>query len=73
MKLLISLLMLLPTVALAQWKPERPVELIVGAAPAGANDRIGRTLQRLMQESKTHPTGTINVVNKPGEIGRAHV
>jgi putative tricarboxylic transport membrane protein len=42
------------------------VELVIGAAPAGANDRIGRTLQRLMQESKTHPTGVINVVNKPG-------
>lgn len=68
MKRLLLLLALWPAWALAQpaWKPERPVELIIGAAPAGANDRIGRTLQRLMQDSKTHPTGVINVVNKPG-------
>lgn len=68
MKLWTTLLALLPALVWAQpvWKPERPVELIVGAAPAGANDRIGRTLQRLMQESRSHPTGLINVVNKPG-------
>ena len=38
MKRLRLLLALLPAWALAQpaWKPERPVELIIGAAPAGA-------------------------------------
>ena len=36
MKRLLLLLALLPAWALAQpaWKPERPVELIIGAAPA---------------------------------------
>jgi putative tricarboxylic transport membrane protein len=48
------------------WKPDRAVELIVGAAPGGANDRIGRTLQRLLQEGRAQPAGTVNVVNKPG-------
>ncbi len=66
MKFLLRLLTLMPLLVSAQtpaWKPERAVELIVGAAPGGANDRIGRTLQRLVQDSRAL---TINVVNKPG-------
>jgi len=50
------LLMLLPSVAFAQataWKPERSVELIIGAAPGGANDRIGRSLQRVLQDENS--------------------
>lgn len=54
----------LATQAQAPWKPDKPVELIVGAAPGGANDRIGRTLQRLLQDGRV-PT-PVNVVNKPG-------
>ena len=46
------------------WKPDRPVELVIGAAPGGANDRIGRTLQRLLQDGRV--SAPINVVNKPG-------
>ena len=64
-----TVLLLVPALALAQspqtgWKPERPVELIVGAAPGGANDRIGRSLQRMLQDSKL--ASTVVVVNKPG-------
>src|SRR5215213_3367925 len=63
------LLALLPLVAWAQapqtgWKPDRAVELIVGAAPGGANDRIGRSIQRILQETKL--ANPVNVVNKPG-------
>lgn len=69
MRHLIGLLALLPVVTFAQapqtgWKPERPVELVVGAAPGGANDRVGRSIQRMLQEAKL--AGTVNVVNKPG-------
>ena len=66
MKLALALIMLIPLLCTAQtpaWKPDKTVELIVGAAPGGANDRIGRTLQRLLQDGKVN---TINVVNKPG-------
>lgn len=59
--------LLAPCIAFAQavpWKPDRPVELIVGAAPAGANDRIGRTLQRGLQDLKF--ANPVQVVNKPG-------
>ncbi len=69
MRFLPGLLMLLPAVVVAQapqtgWQPERPVELVVGAAPGGANDRVGRSIQRMLQESKF--ASTVNVVNKPG-------
>ena len=62
-------LLLFPALALAQapqtgWKPDKPVELVVGAAPGGANDRIGRSLQRLLQELKLANTVIVN--NKPG-------
>ena len=67
MRYLLTLLALFSATAFAQapaWKPERPVELIVGAAPAGANDRIGRSLQRMLQDAKF--ANPVNVVNKPG-------
>jgi len=68
MRLIFVLLMALPAYALAQapaaWKPERPVELIIGAAPGGANDRIGRSIQRVLQDSKL--ANPVVVVNKPG-------
>lgn len=69
MKILALLLSLMPFAGLAQtaaWKPERPVELVVGAAPGGANDRIGRSLQRLLQDGRPGNLGSVNVVNKPG-------
>jgi putative tricarboxylic transport membrane protein len=60
--------MLFPAIAVAQpaqtWKPERAVEFIVGAAPGGANDRIGRSIQRQLQDLKL--ANPVNVVNKPG-------
>ena len=42
--IVLFLLMLTPVLAGAQggWKPDRPVELVIGAAPGGANDRILR-------------------------------
>ena len=70
MRHLFLLLALMPLAAPAQtpaWKPDKPVELIIGAAPGGANDRIGRSLQRLLQEGRLGNTSsTINVLNKPG-------
>lgn len=59
MRYLFSLLLLAPAVVVAQnsqpaWKPDKPVELIISAAPGGANDRIGRSLQRVLQEGGDH-------------------
>lgn len=69
MRYIVSLLVLFPALVLAQapqtgWKPDRPVELIIGAAPGGANDRVGRALQRMLQDSKF--ANPVNVINKPG-------
>ena len=66
MKILLSLMAFLPLLTCAQtpaWKPDKAVELVIGAAPGGANDRIGRTLQRLLQDGRVN---TVNVINKPG-------
>jgi putative tricarboxylic transport membrane protein len=69
MRCLLSLLLFASAVGVAQpqpaWKPDKPVELIIGAAPGGANDRIGRSLQRVLQEERSLPAG-ISVINKPG-------
>ncbi|HZM46794.1 MAG TPA: tripartite tricarboxylate transporter substrate binding protein [Burkholderiales bacterium] len=67
---IVWMLLLLPAITMAQgpqaaWKPERPVELVIGAAPAGANDRIGRAIQRVLTESKIVSV-PINAINKPG-------
>jgi putative tricarboxylic transport membrane protein len=67
MRLVYLLLTLIPGCALAQgagWKPDRPIELIIGAAPGGANDRIGRALQRGLQDGKF--ANPVVVMNKPG-------
>lgn len=73
MRHLIAWFALLPIVAFAQapqagWKPSRPVELIVSAAPGGANDRLARAIQRIVQEGQLAPV-SVNVVSKPGGGG----
>ena len=49
------------------WKPERAVEIVVGSAPGGGNDRTGRTLLKLWQEN--HWLDNATVVNKVGGGG----
>jgi putative tricarboxylic transport membrane protein len=66
-KPLLAMLVWIPLCAHAQapsWKPDKAVELIVGAAPGGANDRIGRALQRQLQDGRV--STPVNVLNKPG-------
>ena len=48
------------------WKPQKNVELVVGAQAAGANDRMARVLQKVLTESAAVPQ-SITVVNKPGQ------
>ncbi|HKA40854.1 MAG TPA: tripartite tricarboxylate transporter substrate binding protein [Burkholderiales bacterium] len=54
--------------ASAQWKPEKPVEIVVGTSPGGPQDRTGRTIQRILQDQKLVTT-PVNVVNKAGGGG----
>jgi putative tricarboxylic transport membrane protein len=57
------------------WKPEKNVELVVGAQAGGANDRMGRVLQKVLTENNLVPT-SMTVMNKPGQgqsLGVAYV
>ena len=52
--------------ALAQaWSPQRNVEIVVGSAPGGSNDRTARQVERFLTEKKLVNV-PLTVVNKPG-------
>ena len=51
-----------------QWSPTKNVEIVVGSAPGGSNDRTGRSVEKLLNDLKLVPT-TLSVVNKPGGGG----
>ena len=54
------------TVGWAQgWAPQKNVEIVVGFAPGGGNDRTARMLERLLVANKLVSTN-VAVVNKPG-------
>ena len=57
------------------WKPQKNVELVVGAQAGGANDRMGRLLQKILTEASSAPI-SMTVMNKPGQgqsLGVAYV
>jgi len=64
-RLLIACLALLPTLAIAQGFPSKPIQLIVPFSPGAANDFLARTLASEMKDS----LGAIVVENKPGANG----
>ena len=47
------------------WRPQKPVEIVVGTSPGGGQDLSARAVQRLLQEKNLIEVA-INVVNKPG-------
>ena len=51
--------------AAADWKPDKPVELIATNAPGGGSDRILRIMIKVLQERRYVPV-PVSVVNKPG-------
>jgi putative tricarboxylic transport membrane protein len=54
--------------AQAQWKPTRPIELVVHSGPGGGNDVMGRALVAAIDEAKLSPV-RIQVSNKVGGGG----
>lgn len=57
-----------PAVAQKSWKPDRPVEIIVGTDPGSGFDRTARLLQKIWQS--THLVEQpVTVVNKAGGFG----
>ena len=64
-----ALLILSSAAATAQaWKPEKPVEIIIGTSAGGPQDRTGRMVQKILQDMKLVPT-PVTVVNRPGGGG----
>ncbi|ATN35960.1 hypothetical protein ACO34A_19325 [Rhizobium sp. ACO-34A] len=51
--------------AQSTWKPEKPVEVVVGVGPGGANDRTARDVERFLKDGGFLPAGSF-VSNKPG-------
>lgn len=47
------------------WSPQRNVEIVVGSAPGGSNDKTARAVERALMEQKLVPT-SLTVVNRPG-------
>lgn len=47
------------------WVPQKNVEIVVGSAPGGSNDKTARTVERILVQGKLVPA-PITVVNRPG-------
>lgn len=54
--------------ALAQWQPDKNVEIVINTGPGSGQDVTGRFMQKLLQDLKLVPTSS-TVVNKPGGGG----
>ena len=50
------------------WSPSKNVEIVVGSAPGGSNDKTARAVERGIVDGKLIPA-TMSVVNKPGGGG----
>ena len=60
--------LLLGTPALAQWKPTKPIEIIVHTGPGGGADVLARFVAQVVEKDKLAPVRMI-VQNKPGGGG----
>lgn len=56
------------TAALAQWKPERPVKLLVGFAPGGSADTLARLIAEPLGRKIGQPVVVENVPGAGGNI-----
>jgi putative tricarboxylic transport membrane protein len=54
--------------AAAEFKPDRPLEIVVAATPGGGYDNLARPLQRILQEQKLVDRPVV-LVHKPGAGG----
>src|SRR5258707_9614521 len=64
------LLLILPLAAIshAEWKPTKPVEIIVHTGPGGGSDVLARAIVNMMEKEKLVPVRML-VLNKPGGNG----
>lgn len=64
--LLVMLLTAVSTAGWAQsWAPQKNVEIVVGSAPGGSNDKTARQVEKILTGKKL-VNSSLTVVNKPG-------
>lgn len=62
---LMACLAVVPAAGAQSWSPQKNVEIVVGSAPGGSNDKTARTVERILVANKL-VSSSITVVNKPG-------
>lgn len=50
------------------WAPQKNVEIVVGSAPGGSNDKTARQVEKILNEKKL-VNSSLTVLNKPGGGG----
>jgi putative tricarboxylic transport membrane protein len=66
----LSAVLLAATAAHAQgWRPEKNIEILIGLTAGSSQDRTGRSLQKVWQDTKALSV-PVNVVNRPGGGGQ---
>jgi tripartite-type tricarboxylate transporter receptor subunit TctC len=64
MKHILAVLLMVPTIALAQWAPNKPVHALIGFAPGSGNEISFRKASDIVM--KQNPGVTFTVETKPG-------
>ena len=59
--------------AQAPWKPERAVEVVVGFAPGGGNDKSARVLQKIWKDTGLLEAVVVNKVGGGGALAYTYV
>lgn len=59
--------------AQAQWKPDRAVEIVVGFAPGGGNDKSARILQKVWKDTGLVDAVVVNRVGGGGALAYTYV
>jgi putative tricarboxylic transport membrane protein len=57
------------------WKPDKPVELVIGTSPGGPQDHMGRMLQKVIQDNRLLdvPVTVVNKAGGGGAVGLAYL
>ena len=59
--------------AQSAWKPSKPVEIVVGFAAGGGNDKSARIMQKIWQDAKWFETIVTNKVGGGGAVSYTYV
>src|SRR5688572_8933052 len=59
--------------AAAQWKPDRAVEVVVGSAPGGGNDKSARVMQKIWKDAGLPDLNVVNKVGGGGAVAYTYV